>query len=67
LQFSLLSGFFHWVFSKPEINVLIVGLDHAGKTVRLPPPNGAAPVCASAARIVFLCCVALLTSCPPLG
>jgi ADP-ribosylation factor related protein 1 len=35
LQFSLISGFWKFFFSKPNINVLIIGLDHAGKTTIL--------------------------------
>lgn len=38
LQFSLIGGFFDWLCSKPDVNILIVGLDNAGKTVRGPPP-----------------------------
>lgn len=34
-QFSLLSGFWKYLFTKPKINVLIIGLDHAGKTTIL--------------------------------
>ena len=34
IQFSLLAGFFKYIFSKTEVHVLILGLDHAGKTVR---------------------------------
>lgn len=33
-MFSLLSGFFSWLFEKEEQKILIVGVDHAGKTVR---------------------------------
>ena len=31
-MYSLLSGFYKWYFEKPEIKVLIVGLDNSGKT-----------------------------------
>jgi ADP-ribosylation factor related protein 1 len=34
-MFSLLSGFYEYVFSKPIFKVLIVGLDGAGKTTLL--------------------------------
>ena len=34
-QFSLLSGFISWLFSKDELKVLMVGLDYAGKTTLL--------------------------------
>ena len=34
-MFSLLSGFWHYFFSKPNLHVLIIGLDHAGKTTIL--------------------------------
>ncbi|RYY86087.1 hypothetical protein EON63_06340 [archaeon] len=34
-QFSLLSGFWEYIFSKPKLNVLMIGLDHAGKTTLL--------------------------------
>lgn len=33
-QFSLIAGLIRYLFSKTEINVLILGLDYAGKTVR---------------------------------
>jgi len=33
LQFSLIAGLIRYLFSKTEINVLILGLDYAGKTV----------------------------------
>ena len=33
-MFSLMYGFWKLLFSKTEFHVLIVGLDHAGKTVR---------------------------------
>lgn len=32
-QFSLIAGLIRYLFSKTEINVLILGLDYAGKTV----------------------------------
>jgi ADP-ribosylation factor related protein 1 len=32
-MFSLLYGLYQYLFSKPEYNVLIIGLDSAGKTV----------------------------------
>lgn len=32
-QFSLLAGLFNYLFSKTEVHLLILGLDHAGKTV----------------------------------
>ena len=34
-QFSLLSGFLHYLFAKPKVNILLIGLDHAGKTTLL--------------------------------
>ena len=34
LQFSLVSGFVKWLLSKTEVQLLILGIDHAGKTVR---------------------------------
>ena len=34
-MFSLLQGFWHYFFSKPNLHVLIIGLDHAGKTTLL--------------------------------
>jgi len=34
-MFSLLAGLFSWLFSKTEIQILIIGLDHAGKTTLL--------------------------------
>jgi hypothetical protein len=33
VQFSLLAGLFRYFFSKTEVHILILGLDHAGKTV----------------------------------
>jgi hypothetical protein len=32
-----LSGLFHYFFSKTEVHIIILGLDHAGKTVSVPP------------------------------
>jgi hypothetical protein len=34
-QFSLISGLWQYWFSRPEVHVLIIGLDNAGKTVRI--------------------------------
>jgi hypothetical protein len=34
-MFSLLSGFYEYIFSKPVFKVLMVGLDGAGKTTLL--------------------------------
>jgi len=34
-MFSLIGGLLKWLCSKQELNMLIVGLDHAGKTVRV--------------------------------
>lgn len=34
-MFSLLSGFWQYFFAKPNIHVLIIGLDNAGKTTVL--------------------------------
>jgi hypothetical protein len=34
-MFSLMSGFIHYLFSRPEYFVLVIGLDNAGKTVRV--------------------------------
>jgi ADP-ribosylation factor related protein 1 len=34
-QFSLLTGFVTWLFSRDELKILIVGLDYAGKTTLL--------------------------------
>jgi ADP-ribosylation factor related protein 1 len=34
-MFSLITGFWQYYFSKPHVNVLMVGLDHAGKTTAL--------------------------------
>lgn len=37
LQFSLLYGFWNYLFSSVNINILIIGVDNAGKTVRVSP------------------------------
>ena len=42
-MFSLIGGLLKWLCAKPELNVLIVGLDHAGKTVRYKSHALAAP------------------------
>jgi ADP-ribosylation factor related protein 1 len=34
-MFSLIAGYWQYYFSKPNVNVLMVGLDHAGKTTTL--------------------------------
>jgi ADP-ribosylation factor related protein 1 len=34
-MFSLISGFWQYFFSKTSINILIIGLDNAGKTTIL--------------------------------
>eukprot|EP00924_Labyrinthula_sp_SR-Ha-C_P011675 maker-scaffold_17-snap-gene-5.52-mRNA-1 protein AED:0.18 eAED:0.18 QI:0/0.5/0.4/1/0.5/0.4/5/88/205 len=34
-MFSLLAGFIKWLFSKTELHILIIGIDHAGKTTLL--------------------------------
>jgi len=34
-MFSLLSGFWNYLFTKPNLHVLIIGIDHAGKTTIL--------------------------------
>lgn len=34
-MFSLLSGLWQYFFSKPNLHVLLIGLDHAGKTTVL--------------------------------
>ena len=39
-MFSLISGFFDWYFRKTEVNVLILGLDNAGKTTLLEQSKG---------------------------
>ena len=31
-MFSLLQGFWHYFFDKPNLHVLVIGLDHAGKS-----------------------------------
>ncbi len=36
-MFSLLGGLWQYMFQKKEYYVLILGLDNAGKTVRLMP------------------------------
>ena len=36
-MFSLIYGFWKLIFKKSEFQVLILGLDHAGKTVRRQP------------------------------
>jgi len=35
LQFSLIQGFLQYLFAKPKVNILLIGLDHAGKTTLL--------------------------------
>lgn len=35
-MYTLLSGLYHHLTQKEEYNVLIIGLDNAGKTVRWP-------------------------------
>jgi hypothetical protein len=32
-MYSLLKGFYEYLFSKPEFNVIVIGLDSSGKTV----------------------------------
>jgi len=39
-MFALLTGFFQWLFSKTELQILIIGLDHAGKTTMLEQMKG---------------------------
>ncbi|CAM9376273.1 unnamed protein product, partial [Ectocarpus fasciculatus] len=39
-QFSLIAGLIRYLFSKTEINVLILGLDYAGKTTLLEQMKG---------------------------
>ena len=34
-MFSLLSGFIEYLFTKPRLNILLIGLDYAGKTTLL--------------------------------
>ena len=34
-MFSLLAGFWQYLFARPNIHVLIIGLDYAGKTTLL--------------------------------
>ena len=33
-MFSLMYGFYQLIFKKTEFHILILGLDHAGKSVR---------------------------------
>ena len=40
-KFSLLAGLWKYLFTRPTLHVLIIGLDHAGKTVRKPFQNNA--------------------------
>jgi ADP-ribosylation factor family len=40
LQFSLLAGFWQYIFSKSHVNILILGLDDAGKTTILEQMKG---------------------------
>ena len=39
-MFSLIFGFYNMMFSKPDVHVLIVGLDHAGKSTLLERVKG---------------------------
>mmetsp|Transcript_25663 Transcript_25663/g.44129 ORF Transcript_25663/g.44129 Transcript_25663/m.44129 type:complete len:196 (-) Transcript_25663:153-740(-) len=34
-MFSLIQGFLQYLFAKPKVNILLIGLDHAGKTTLL--------------------------------
>lgn len=38
-MFSLMYGFYEYMFQKPEYKVLMIGLDNAGKTVSNPLPS----------------------------
>jgi ADP-ribosylation factor related protein 1 len=40
MQFSLLAGFWQYIFSKSHVNILILGLDDAGKTTILEQMKG---------------------------
>ena len=31
-MFSLLEGLYHYLFDKPNLHILVIGLDHAGKS-----------------------------------
>mmetsp|Transcript_12523 Transcript_12523/g.20687 ORF Transcript_12523/g.20687 Transcript_12523/m.20687 type:complete len:150 (+) Transcript_12523:177-626(+) len=39
-MFSLIAGFWNYFFSKTEVNILILGLDYAGKTTILEQVKG---------------------------